>query len=83
MITFSTRPILLAALVLLGAETNAHAQVLVINGLYDCQRATNNRVYCKRQGAPPDSQYQSVTEEFFANYEATRLGRSAPVIYSA
>jgi len=84
MMTFFTRPVILAALVLLGAESCALAQALVINGLFDCQRATNNRVYCKRQGAPPDSQYQSVTEEFFANYEATRLGRSAPapVIYN-
>ena len=85
MITFYARPILMAALVFLGAESSVNAQSLVINGMYDCQRATNNRVYCKRQGAPPDSQYQSVTEEFFANYEATRLGRAAPppVIYNA
>ncbi len=84
MITFYTRPLLMAALVVLGAGSSAHAQAFVMNGLYDCPRATNNRVYCKRVGASPDSQYQSVTEEFFATYEATRLGRSAPpVIYNA
>ena len=80
-----TRKVVLPALAFIAATSNLHAQAFVMNGLYDCQRATNNRVYCKRMGAPPDSQYQSVTEEFFATYEATRLGRSAPppVIYTA
>ena len=78
MLLFPTRPFVLSALILVGAPSISYAQVTVVNGLYDCQRATNNRVYCKRQGAPPDNQYQPVTEEFFANYEAMRLGRSAP-----
>jgi hypothetical protein len=78
MLPFSTRPFVLSALILVGAPSISSAQMTVVNGLYDCQRATNNRVYCKRQGAPPDNQYQPVTEEFFSNYEAMRLGRSAP-----
>ena len=71
------RPTVLSAFVLAASATALYAQALVINGMYDCQRATNGRAYCKRQGAPPDNQYQPVTDEFFMNYEAARMGRPA------
>jgi hypothetical protein len=51
------------------------AQAIVINGLYDCQRATNGRAYCKRQGAPSSNQYEPVSEDFFASFEAARTGK--------
>lgn len=72
----------ISLLFILGCSPNLNAQSLVINGLYDCQRATNNRVYCKKQGATLDNQYEPVSDEFFANYEAARLGRvvAPPVI---
>lgn len=63
----------LAAIVLSGGM--AEAQTIVLNGLYDCQRATNGRAYCKRQGAPPSNQYVPVSNDFFASYEAARIGR--------
>ncbi len=55
--------------------SEALAQTLVINGLYDCQRATNGRAYCKRQGA--GDSYSPVSDEFFNQYEAARTGKPA------
>jgi hypothetical protein len=57
------------------ATYEAFAQSIVLNGLYDCQRATNGRPYCKRQGAL-NNQYEPVTEDFFASYDAARTGKA-------
>jgi hypothetical protein len=65
----------LCLVVLASFCSEVAAQSLVINGLYDCQRATNGRAYCKRQGAPNGSAYAPVSEEFFNQYEAARTGR--------
>lgn len=75
MTKFLENKFIVSFMFVLGFSTSLSAQSPVINGLYDCQRATNNRVYCKKQGAPLDNQYQPVSDEFFASYEATRLGR--------
>lgn len=63
---------------LLAAQP-ASSQALVMNGLYDCQRATNGRPYCKKQGAPYSSPYVPVNEEFFGAYENARTGRQTTV----
>lgn len=59
--------------------SDAVAQSLVLNGYYDCQRATNGRAYCKRQDT---NAYAPVTDDFFAQYEAARTGKpvQAPVV---
>jgi len=76
-----------AALVIAFSSTIALAQSLVINGLYDCQKATNGRSYCKRQGAPASNLYVPVTEDFFQQYEAVRTGKTVtsapPVVVSS
>jgi len=53
----------------------AHAQSLVLDGWYDCQRATNGRAYCKRQGS---NSYHPVTDDFFRRYETARTGVAPP-----
>lgn len=57
----------------------AYADSLVINNLYDCQRATNGRAYCKRVGASASAPYVPVSESFFDTYETARTGK-APVV---
>jgi hypothetical protein len=61
---------------MLGFAGDVFAQSIVINGLYDCQRATNGRAYCKRQGAPASNLYEPVSEDFFASFEAARTGKA-------
>jgi hypothetical protein len=59
------------------------AQSIVVNGMYDCQRATNGRAYCKRQGTS-GNQYEPVSDDFFATYEAARTGnRPQPTVVVA
>ncbi len=72
----SVRVFWLVAALTCGFIGDALAQVIVINGLYDCQRATNGRAYCKRQGAPSSNLYEPVSEEFFASFEAARTGKA-------
>lgn len=62
---------LVIALAALNASDVA-AQSLILNGYYDCQRATNGRAYCKRQDT---NAYAPVSEEFFSQYEAARTGK--------
>ena len=60
--------------------SSAYAEGLVLEGLYDCQRATNGRAYCKRQGT---SDYAPVSEDFFGRYVSLKTGRpavTAPVV---
>lgn len=56
-----------------------NAQSLVLNGWYGCQRATNGRAYCKRQGSDT---YHPVPEDFFLRYEAARTGAASPAVTS-
>ena len=65
---------LCAAVFAIGSIVGAEAQSLVVNGYFDCQRATNGRTYCKRQGVPTASQWTPVGEDFFVKYEAARTG---------
>jgi hypothetical protein len=58
----------------IGSIASAEAQSLVVNGFFDCQRATNGRAYCKRQGAPTTTPWAPVGDDFFAKYEAARNG---------
>jgi hypothetical protein len=64
---------LIGALLISGVTSAmpAHAQGLVIDGLYDCARATNNRAYCKQIST---RKYTPVGEEFFQRYQAIRNG---------
>ena len=55
---------------------SSQADSLIINGLYDCQRATNGRAYCKRVGAPASAKYVPVSEDFYSTYEVARSGRT-------
>jgi len=71
-------PLVIATLVCGVPIAGALAQSVVLNGLYDCQKATNGRSYCKKQGAPPEAQWAPVSEEFFLQYEAARNGGAAP-----
>lgn len=50
------------------------AQQYVLEGYYDCARATNGRTYCRQRGK---QSYVPVSEEFFARFNAVRSG--APV----
>jgi hypothetical protein len=68
---FSTGAFVVCAL---GLMTAAQAQELVLEGLYDCARATNGRAYCKQRTT---KNYTPVSDEFFRRYEAIRTG--APV----
>jgi hypothetical protein len=52
----------------------ASAQEFVLEGYYDCARATNGRTYCRQRG---NKNYVPISEEFFARYQAIRGG--APV----
>lgn len=61
-----------------ASASAATAQSVVLSGFYDCQRATNGRAYCKRQGAPPNAQWAPVTDEFLTQYEAAKNGSPAP-----
>jgi hypothetical protein len=61
----------------------ANAQGLVIDGLYDCARATNNRTYCKQLST---RRYTPVSEEFFRRYLSIRDGAppvGAPTVNQA
>ncbi|KAA2234701.1 hypothetical protein [Salinarimonas soli] len=53
---------------------DATAQQFVLEGFYDCARATNNRTYCRQRGK---QSFVPVSEEFFARFQAIRSG--APV----
>ena len=56
----------------LASSNLSLAQSLVVNGLYDCVRATNGRAYCKKQGAPAGNQYVPVSDDFLRTYEAAK-----------
>lgn len=62
-----------------GTISDSRAQSLVLEGWTACQRATNGRAYCTRQGS---SNFQPVSDEFFARYEAARTGKpvAPPVV---
>ncbi len=65
------------------AFSPALSQGLVIDGFYDCARATNNRTYCRQT---TNRAYTPVSEEFFQRYQAIRNGApvgGAPVINQA
>jgi hypothetical protein len=68
--------LILSALLLgaIGCTTSAQAQELVLEGLYDCARATNGRTYCRQRVT---KNYTPVSEEFFQRYQVIRTG--APV----
>lgn len=70
----------LSASIFLTISASAYADSLVINNLYDCQRAKNGRAYCKRVGAPANAQYVPVSDGFFDTYETARTGKPAVVI---
>ena len=70
----SSSRFLIAAFICGVPITTAFAQNVVLNGLYDCQKATNGRSYCKKQGAPAEAQWVPVSEEFFSQYQAARNG---------
>jgi len=72
-----TKIVSLVSIIVVGLFGDALAQSIVINGLYDCQRATNGRAYCKRQGAPSNNLYEPVSEDFFASFEAARTGKAS------
>jgi hypothetical protein len=58
----------------------AHSDPLIINGLYDCARATNGRTYCKKVGAARANQYVPVSEDFFRSYQTAANPPPPPVI---
>lgn len=58
----------------LGSMSPAESQELVIDGLYDCARATNGRTYCRQRST---RNFTPVSEEFYLRYESIRTG--APV----
>ncbi len=47
------------------------AQELIIDGIYDCARATNGRAYCRQRST---RNYTPVSDEFFQRYQAVRAG---------
>jgi len=59
-----------------GHYPEAWSQSLIMDGFYDCQRATNGRPYCRRQGY--GTQYFAKSEDFFAAFEVARSG--SPII---
>jgi hypothetical protein len=67
-------PFVIATLVWGFPIAGVLAQSVVLNGFFDCQKATNGRSYCKKQGAPAEAQWVPVSEEFFLQYEAARNG---------
>src|SRR3954454_19466207 len=73
------RRLLISLLPIVFLNFPAQSQSLVMNGYYDCQRATNGRPYCKKQGAPSSAPYAPVREDFFASYEGARTGRQPTV----
>jgi hypothetical protein len=62
------------AILALISIDSAHSQELVLDGHYNCARATNGRTYCKKRGT---RNYTPVSEEFFSRYEKMRTGRPA------
>jgi hypothetical protein len=54
-----------------GCSLAAQAQELVLDGLYDCARATNGRTYCRQRAT---KNYTPVSEEFYQRYQAIRTG---------
>lgn len=54
---------------LMASPSTASAQGLVVDGLYDCARATNGRSYCRQKSS---QNYKPVSDEFFNRYQSLR-----------